>query len=167
MIYWEDLQGERKTFWKKVFLSPAMISYYVGILMGLTGFRFPGFLSDAIDATGACMSPACMLSIGIVLASFSAQDLLSGLRPYIYSFFRLILLPVLFGTILYFAGIRGTYYAISLAAVAMPVGLNVVVFPESVGMDSSKNAKICFVSILLSIITLPVVFALVKTLAGM
>ncbi len=159
-------KGE-KTDWKKVFLSPAMVSYYVGIVMGLTGFRFPGFLSDAIDATGACMSPACMLSIGIVLATFSAKELLSGLRPYIYSLFRLVILPILFGAILYFVGIRENYYAISLASISMPVGLNVVVFPESVGMDSSKNAKICFVSVLLSIITLPIVFALVKAIAGM
>ncbi len=161
------VNSEKKFDWKKVFFSPTMLSYYVSILMGLTGFRFPAFLSDAIDATGACMSPACMLSIGIVLGCFALKDLLSGWRPYLYSFIRLVILPVLFGIALYSAGVKGFYFAIGLASVALPVGLNVVVFPESFGQDSSKNAKTCFVSILMSIITLPVVFALVKTIALM
>ncbi|MBR5295129.1 MAG: AEC family transporter [Clostridia bacterium] len=161
------LKTKKKFDFKNTFFSPVMLSYYCGIFMGLTGFRFPAFLSDAVEATGACMSPACMLSIGIVLGSFGIKELLSGIRPYVYGLIRLILLPALFGVILFFIGIREVYFSIAMASLSLPVGLNVVVFPESFGMDSSKNAKICFVSILMSMITLPFVFALIQTIARM
>ncbi len=160
------MDQSKKTSLKKIFFSPVMISYYAGIILGLTGISLSGFLEDAVTGLGACMSPASMLSAGIVLGSFGLKKLLSGIRPYLYSAIRLLGIPLVFALPLLLLGMRGVYLALPLTALAMPVGLNTVVFPESFGFDSSENAKLCFVSFIMSILTLPVVLALVSAVAG-
>ena len=107
-----------------------------------------------------------MLSAGIVLGGFGAKKLLAGYRPYAFSLIRLVGIPLLFGIPLFLAvqffHISGVFLILPMAALAMPVGLNTVVYPESFGYDASDNAKLCFVSFVMSILTLPVVFSLVS-----
>ena len=52
-----------------------------------------------------------------------------------------------------------------IASISIPVGMNVVVYPESAGLDSTSGAKMCFISYVLALATLPVVFELIKILA--
>ncbi len=161
----------KKINWKKILISPVMLSYYVGIVMGLTDLSAKGFLADAVSGLGACMSPASMLSAGIVLGGFGAKKLLAGVRPYAFSLLRLVAIPALFAVPLYlavrFGNISGIFLVLPMAALAMPVGLNTVVYPESFGYDASENAKLCFVSFVMSILTLPVIFSLVSSVAGL
>lgn len=151
---------------KKILFSPVMLSYYVGMAMGLLSLSFPGFLKDAVEGLGACMSPASMLSAGIVLGSIPFLKLLSGIRSYVFSFIRLALIPAFFGTVLYLLGLRGIFFTLSVSALSMPCGMNTVVFPESFGYDATDNAKLCFVSCIMSIITLPLVFGLLSVIGA-
>ena len=64
--------------------------------------------------------------------------------------------------VLFLLGVRGMYLALPVMILAMPLGLNLVVFPESMGIDASDNAKMCFVCNLLTIAVLPFVFALLS-----
>ena len=127
----------QKINWKKAFTSPVIISYYAGMILGLTGITFKGFLADAVSGLGACMSPASMLSAGIVLGAFGVTKLLSGVRPYVYSVIRLVGIPTLFAIPLFLVlrplNADGIFLILPMAAIAMPVGLNTVVYPESFG----------------------------------
>jgi predicted permease len=49
---------------------------------------------------------------------------------------------------------------------AMPVGMNVVVYPESAGLDSTEGATSCFISYVLALVMLPIIFSvLMKVIA--
>jgi len=74
----------------------------------------------------------------------------------------LIGIPALIGGVLFLLGVRGMYLALPVMLLAMPLGLNLVVFPESMGIDASGNAKMCFVCNMLTICVIPVVFALLS-----
>ena len=150
-----------------VLFSPLMLGCYAGYFLGLTGIKLPSLLNTAFSAAGACMSPASMLLAGIVMGSFPLKKLLSGVRPYLLGVVRLLLIPLLFGIPLYLVGLRGIYLFLSLVIISMPSGMNIVVYPESLGQDSSENAKLCFVSTLMSLVTLPFVFSLIKMISGL
>ena len=75
---------------------------------------------------------------------------------------RLLGIPALVGGVLFLMGVRGMYLALPVMILCMPLGLNLVVFPESLGIDASDNAKMCFVCNLLTIAVLPFVFALLS-----
>ena len=50
--------------------------------------------------------------------------------------------------------------------VSLPCGMNVVVYPESVGLDSTEGARACFVSYIMAIVTVPIVFTILDMLVG-
>ena len=152
---------------KKVLFSPLMLGFYAGTFLGLTGLQLPSLCNSVLTASGACMSPASMILAGLVMGTFSFRQLLSGVRPYLLGLLRLLGIPLFFGGALYLVGLRGLPLFLSLVSVSLPAGMNIVVYPESLGQDSSSNAKICFVSVIMSLITLPFVFTAIKALAGL
>lgn len=151
-----------KLTFKDILKMPVIVSVFVGMAIGLSGLKLPPLVTDVLSTAGNCMSPASMLLAGFVLGGFPLKDLFKGGRSYMMSAFRLVGIPALVGGVLFLLGIRGMYLALPIMILAMPLGLNLVVFPESMGIDASDNAKMCFVCNLLTIAVLPFVFALLS-----
>jgi len=160
--------GEGKVPIKKVLLTPMVISLVIGIVIGLTGVVLPPFVDSALKGLGSCMSPCSMLLAGFMLGKFPLKDLLTGWRPYAYSAVRLIAIPVIFGVVLMLLGVKDQFLMMPLLVAGIPLGLNLVVYPESQGFEkqASDNAKLCFVSYILALVVLPFTFAIITRLVG-
>ena len=160
--------GEGKVPLKKVLLTPIVISLLIGIAMGLAGIVLPPFVDSALRGLGSCMSPCSMLLAGFMLGKFPLKNLMTGWRPYLYSAIRLILIPVIFGVVLLAVGMKGQFLMMPLLIAGIPLGLNLVVYPESQGFEkqSSDNAKLCFVSYILALVVLPFTYAILTHLVG-
>ena len=160
--------GDKKIPWKKILLSPLVVSLAIGMLIGLSGIQLPTFVSDAVTLASSCMSPCAMLLAGFMLGKFPLKELLTGWRPYVYSAIRLIAIPVIWGVVLLLLGVKGQFLMLPLLIAGIPLGLNLVVFPESQGHEkqASENAKLCFVSYLLALVVLPCTFAVLTYLVG-
>ena len=158
--------GDKKVPWKKILLSPMVVCLIIGIGIGLSGIQIPSFLDGTITAASRCMSPCSMLLAGFMLGKFPLKQLLTGWRPYVYSVIRLIGIPLIFAGILLLCGVKGLYLMLPLLVVGLPLGMNLVVYPESQGheKEAGDNAKLCFVSYLLAILVLPFTFALLSDL---
>lgn len=158
---------DKKISWRRVFLSPLIIAQLIGITLGLSGWVMPDLLRNTLTNLGGCMSPASMLLAGFMMGKFPLKRLLTGSRPYVLSLVRLVGIPLIFGAILLLSGVKGNFLLLPMLAVGMPLGLNLVVFPESLGNEqmASENAKSCCVSYLLAVVLLPIVFSVVTHLA--
>jgi len=147
---------------KKILSMPLILGVALGAIIGLSGITLPTVVDDVLTAAGNCMSPASMLLAGFVLGGFHFLDLLKGVKPYALSAIRLIGIPALFAGLCLLVGIRGAYLAYPIMLFCMPLGLNLVVFPESLGIDAGDNAKLCFVCNLLTLVVLPPIFAILS-----
>ena len=156
-----------KLSWKQIVTNPTIMSVFVGLTLGLSGIKLPGLVVDVLNGAGNCMSPVTMLLAGFVLGEYPLRKLLQGFHPYKIASIRLLGIPVLYCAILFLVGIRGNYLLMPLLIFSMPLGLNLVVFPESLGEDASGNAKLCFVSYIMAVFILPVTFAALTWLSGM
>ncbi len=174
-----ETKKEKKSFFKKVsFLyNPPMIGAYIGIALGLlsSGLKFevPKFFNDLVTVAGNCQSAPAMLITGAVLANVPLKKLFTSWKPYVIGLIRLIVFPLIFAllfAIIYLLGWRSQTFLqvafIAIVAVGMPVGMNVVVYPESVGKDSTEGAKTCFISYVLALIVLPLIFSLTINVLG-
>ena len=58
----------------------------------------------------------------------------------------------------------GLYLVLPLLIVGLPLGMNLVVYPESQGREkeAGDNAKLCLISYLMAILVLPFTFALIS-----
>ncbi len=150
---------------KKILLTPMIIAVITGVTIGLSGIQLPSFLNDVINGAASCMSPVSMLLAGFVLGGLPFKKLFVGAKAYFYSAIRLLLLPLLFGVPLYFLGLRESMLMMPLLMLALPMGLNLVVYPESFGYDATDNARMCFVSFVMCLVILPLTFELINFLA--
>jgi len=166
----EDVVQKRTWAQKLKFLySAPFIGTIVGLIIGLLPITMPKFVIDILNVAGNCQSATAMLLTGAVLANVPFLKLFTSIKPYIVGFIRLLVLPVIVGGILYIVhlcGVSGetfkTVYRLSVIVAAMPVGMNVVVYPESCGMDSTEGAKMCFMSYILALGALPLIFTLME-----
>ncbi|MBE5753752.1 MAG: hypothetical protein E7340_00250 [Clostridiales bacterium] len=167
------------SFIKKIsFLyCPPMIGVYVGVALGLLssglGFEIPPFFKKLVTPAANCQSAPAMLITGAVLAGVPFGKLFTSFKPYLIGVIRLLVYPAIVGVIffiIHLCGWSGDLFSriafLSILAVSMPVGMNTVVYPESVGIDSTEGAKNCFVSYIMALVTLPIVFSIAQNLLG-
>ncbi|MBQ8322743.1 MAG: AEC family transporter [Clostridia bacterium] len=169
----------QKKSWKQrlSFLwAPPMLGCYAGVTLGLLSsglhFTLPTLLTDVLTIAGNCQSAPAMLLTGAVLAGVPFKKLFTSWRPYAVGAIRLLILPVIVGAVFFAVHLCSATgetfvlaFRLSVIVAALPVGMNTVVFPESVGQDSTEGAKTCFMSYILALGTMPLVFMLMETVA--
>ncbi len=166
----ENLLSEkekRKDVLKRIFSVPA-IAIVLGIIIGLLPFEKPQIVFDILKPAGNCMSATAMILMGIVLANVSFKEIVLSAKPYLISFCRLLVVPALFGSICYLlkitVGLDDNILICAVAFSCLPAGMNVVVFPESVGIDAREGTKACFLAYVFAVATIPFWFYILSIL---
>ena len=174
--------GKKQSFVKSILNVPT-IGLFVGMFAGIIGlgnviFNTQGlkFLADGLTGLGNCMGPLAMLLAGVTVARFDIKTMLTNKKVYLASLFRLIIIPSLvigcmFGimslaNLLFNASINNSFLFLVFFAVATPLGMNTIVFPEAYGGDPSTGAGMTMISHTLCVITIPLMFALLTYLFG-
>ncbi len=149
----------KKPLSPKGILNPFTVAMVLGMIAGLLEIPIPRLANTILDTSRACMAPVSMILAGVVISRFNIKKILSNKRIYVVTFFRLIATPIALGA---FLGLFFPSYAVQAAVMmmALPCGLNTVVFPDLVDEDCSIGAGLALVSSLLSCITIPIVFTL-------
>lgn len=147
-------------------LNAPMIGMALGIIVGLTGTQkyMPEFVITTMDSLQSCMGPVAMVLTGFVIGTYSFKSLLSQRKVYVVTALRLVFLPIVILTILILCGANKYIVTLALFAYATPLGLNTVVFPAAYGGDTQTGASMAMISHILCIITIPVIYGLLKLL---
>ena len=161
------VQKEKWTKHLRFLYAPPFMGLMIGVVIGLLPINLPTYVVNMLDLAKNCQSPVAMLLTGAVLSSVPLFKLFASIKSYVVGFIRLIVVPVVIGLAFYLLGARGELLVIAVASVALPVGMNVVVYPESAGLDGTEGAKTCFISYVLALGTLPLVFEIIQMLAKM
>jgi predicted permease len=162
----------------KKLLNPPMVAMLLGIAVGLSGLgaHMPEFLTSTLSSLKSCMGPTAMLLVGFTVASYPIREMLNKKGVYAASLLRLTAIPAviiaaLFGlktlaNALFGLTVDNTVLLLAFFAIATPLGLNTVVFPESFGGNPKTGASMALVSHTLGVLTLPLLFALMTLLFG-
>lgn len=148
------------------FANPSMIALFLGIAAGLSGMRIPAVFMETLDLAAGCMAPVAMLLTGFVLGAFQPGRLLMNLKAHVASWIRLLALPLAVFIVLRLLRIDPETVLLAVVLLAMPFGLNTVIFSQSNGGDSAEGAQLCFVSHLYSLVTVPVIIGVLLHVLG-
>jgi predicted permease len=164
----------------KKLLNPPMVAMLLGIAAGLAGLgaHMPTFLVSTLDSLKSCMGPVAMLLVGFTVASYPLREMLNKKGVYAASILRLTAIPAVIIAALFALktlanlilglSIDNTVLFLAFFAIATPLGLNTVVFPESFGGNPKTGASMALVSHTLGVLTLPLLYALMTVIfAGM
>lgn len=153
------LNPKHELSWKSL-LSPILLAIFAGAVIGLSGLTIPSVVSGLLDTASGCMGPIAMILTGYVLARGKITEMISNPRMYIASFIRLIALPAIIGAVMYVLRCDTYITLLTVCMLALPMGLNNVVFPEAFGGDSKTGAQSCFVSNVLALATVPIAYGI-------
>ena len=149
--------------------NPMCVCMVVGAVIGVTGlgaFVENSVVMDVIDTAGSCMSPLAMILTGITISKIDIPKVVKNVGIYISSLLRLVVIPLVLTPLIMLLPIDNSTVLCALCALSMPLGLSPVVVPAGYGQDTSLAAGMAVISHALSIITIPIVFAIFSRLIG-
>lgn len=151
-------------------INPNTIAFGVGLLMLIVGIRFPEYLYKPLAGLGKTTIYLAMLYIGAVLAQNPMLKAFKKKEIYALVFNKMLLVP--FVLLLIINGIT-TLFSIEIGLIAktvvvmqtaMPCMAMVVVLAKKFGSDDIHATENLFLSTILSLATLPVIYYLVQIL---
>lgn len=139
----------------KKLLSPANIAIVLGAVWGLFGLPVPSVIGTMFSKASSCMGPASMLLTGLVISQYKLLDLFTNRAVYAMSVLRLFVIPCAVAGIMTLMKIDPTVTAVTLLVLAMPCGMNTIVFPKLVGEDCRTGAALTCVTSIACCATIP------------
>jgi predicted permease len=173
--------GEKKYIsFKKAFINPTGISIIIGLVifliarkpiveLAVEGSVIDQILSAIMNAANVVadmITPLAMTVIGIRLANMKMKDLFTEKWVYVTSLNKLVIMSVLTMFIIWLIPISPAIEASLFFAASMPAATSTVLFAVNFGGDSKTAASIVVQTVLLSIITIPLMFLLLTGVFG-
>ena len=161
--------GSKRSLGQKMksFVNPMFIAMIIGMIIGISGLKLPGWTTSVISTAGDCMSPIAMLLTGITVAGISLKKVFTNVGVWAVSIVRLIVFPLIFIGLFYLLPLPGsldTFVICAVCSLAMPLGLNTIVIPSAYGRDTTVASGMALISHLLSCLTIPLIFMLFNAL---
>ncbi len=153
------LTGARRFSLRQMF-SPCVVSSILALILALARVQPPARVGEALNFVGDITVPLSLMFVGSTLAGLPLGRLLSSLRLWILTAVRLLVLPMALYPILRALGTDPLIMGIAITQMAMPAAVNGSLLCMEYGGDAECMAQITFVSTLASIITIPIIAAL-------
>lgn len=143
-----------------------ILAIAIGLFLFVFQIRLPAVIRSAFAMAGNTMGPVAMLIIGMLMADMDMQHLRSYRQLWKPVLLRLIVLPVILVCVAKYSGLAAlaphgeTLIIISLLSVIAPSANIVTQFSQMFGRDALYASLINTVTMLLCIITMPLMITL-------
>lgn len=150
----------------KHFINPNTIAFAVGIFMMSTGLKLPSVMHTAMNGLGHTTIYLSMLYVGILISSLHPGKIFEYRQIWIVSLNKLLLMPLLVYLIfMLFTKVFGftpDHEALLIVFMqsSMPCMTTVAVLAPKFGYDDRPPALNAVFTMLISLITMPIVFFL-------
>lgn len=126
----------------------------------------PSACSDAcagrrvLSDLSACVGPCGMVLSGCVIAQFSFREILREKLLYVVTLLRMAVVPLLAYGLGRLLALPRELLLLVICFLAMPTGVNTVVFPSTIGKDCHLGAGMALVSNPLAVLIIPLLLSL-------
>ncbi len=144
---------------KKSLLNRGVIAFAVGLALFLAEIRLPAMIISMLDQLTALNTPLSLIVLGVFLADIKPKGLVSSSLAVRVMLFRNLLFPLLFAFIIRVFNLHvlgGRDFALTFVILfSCPVAVSSMLLPVRAGEDGVFASKIVALSMLASLITLP------------
>ena len=155
----------KKTFWQSMrgILNPNFLAMFFGGILGITGVaaKLPAVFFSGLERVGTCYSIVSLILTGFVIADYRPKEILGDRIVYLMTALRLVVIPCLVLVCMKLLHAPELLLTLACLQLVCPCGMNTVVFPAAYRKDSRFGASLVLISSLLSVITVPIIYALV------
>ncbi|MBO4992035.1 MAG: AEC family transporter [Firmicutes bacterium] len=152
---WENMS------FKRMILNVNTLSVLGGIVLLITGIRFPAIVNEVADSMGSMLGPFAMLIVGMLLAETDMKEMVRRKRLFLVVFLRMIFCPALFLILMklirpetFLEGGHEIALTILLTA-SSPTATTVTQFSQLYDRDANYASAINITTTLVCIVTMP------------
>lgn len=143
-------------------VNPCMVASFASVALALLGITdTEGIIGQSCEYLGQFTLPASMLIVGSSLAKMSLKSMIGHFLPYVSSFGRLVLVPLIMYGVFHFFVADSLVLGVLVVGSAMPVATMGAMFCLVYKGDLETMMRGTFISTVFSIITIPLVSLLV------
>lgn len=153
------LTGAKRFSLRQMF-SPCVAASILALVLALGRLRPPAMIGEALSFLGGVTVPLSLLFVGSLLAGIPLGRMLASPRLWILTAVRLLALPAVLCFLLRWMGTDALILGVAVTQMAMPAAVNGSLLCMEYGGDAECMAQITFVSTLASIVTIPILAAL-------
>lgn len=158
-------KSERKVPIRKILFSPGMIGLVVGLLLFVCRVTLPDLIAVPVKHLGNLNTPLPMLFAGFYLSKIDIKQALRQRGDYGALTMRLIVVPIVCIGLMYLCGLRGVMLTSMSIALTAPVAVAVAMFADRYHQDAKTAVNLVALSTLFSVVTMPLIVAVVKLIA--
>ena len=165
VMVWAHLPGmicrENRLSLKKVLTNPNIIAIAVGLALFLLRVDLPPMADQVLDSMGDVMGPLCMMLIGMLMADTDLKATFSAGHNWFVCLLRLIAYPLALIVLLWLTQVTKLIpmsrdvLVVTILAASAPIGVAVAQIATLWGVDARRAGAINVMSVLLCIITMP------------
>lgn len=152
------LAGAARFRWQQLF-SPCIVSSVAALVLALTRLRPPVLVGEMLDFVGSITVPLSLLVVGSFLADIPVGKVFHSPKLWFLSALRLLVMPAALWLILRTMNFDSLVLGIAVTQMAMPVAVNGTLLSMEYGGDTACMAQITFLTTLGSILTIPIIAA--------
>ncbi|MFN8209495.1 MAG: AEC family transporter [Bacteroidales bacterium] len=151
-------------------LNPNSVAIVAGFILFLLSVKIPSLLLDPLTGLGASTTYLSMIFIGTVIFYAKKDRIFGNIPVYVLSISKLLIVPVLLILIFRLTGstellkFDEMVASVIIMQAAMPCMVNVVILTSYLGEDDTFATGNVFVSTVLSLFTIQVVYLLIGIL---
>jgi len=154
-------KGEWKSVLKKLFCNPGILGTIVGLIFFFSSITVPKIPATAMNNLANLNMPMCMLVIGQRLSKIPLKTLFNDKGIWKTVGIRLLFVPLVMTAALWLIGIRGPVAVCLVISVAAPTAAAVNILAITYKQDVELAAKSVSMHTILSLISMPILIALV------
>ena len=147
---------------KKALLNPGVIGAVLSISLFAAQIRLPGMILTPVKYLPDMNTPLAMIIIGTYLSRVKLWDALKDRRIYMAAALRLLAVPLVMAGICRMLAVNDTLAVTAMVGAAAPTAVIAPVFAGMFKGDTALASKTVAVTTLISIMTIPLMIALVR-----
>ena len=133
------------------------IPVLIGIVLYLLPFRLPVAVSDTMNMFSSMCAPGSMIIVGNIIADIPIKSVFNDVKIYYLCLIKLIVLPIIVCVLCKICFLSDEYVYLFTLLTAMPTATNTAMYAQKYDIVPSFGAKLCSISTVFSVATLPLV----------
>ena len=149
--------GKRVKFSVKSFLNAGTLSAIAAVILYFFDFTPPAIVVNCLDMLGSVTTPLSMILIGSSLASYSALKILKTPSLYLFSFIKLLVIPIIVWLVTKFFISDALLQGVITIIASVPVGSMTIMLATEYGGNEEYISQGLFMTTVLSVVTIPII----------
>lgn len=156
--------SKEKFDFKKLLLSPCIISIFIGLALFFTSTTLPTVLASPIDSLASLATPVPMIIIGYYLAQRTPKEIFGNGWIYVGALIKMVISPIIALGLCMLFNVSGDLAVSCLIACSASSAAMTTMLATKYGRDATLSAGMVSFTTIMAIITMPVFIAIAQLL---